>query len=371
MLKLWEEWHLNGTHAGTPKQEEAVKKWMAKGNRYDYTNACTVLGHLDSNGEAIDPITSAGILTIVGKLKSAIKDHHSLIKLLDEWDINGDRNFWKLVPAELVAFVEPCLTKQQKNDKAYGSNKLHVGVDNMFQSKNIKKKATVLINKRIDEIKKELKGIALQSLRYDIHPDTGELYEYGHGWICKHLPEEFTINFNELLDNIEEEEEEKTDRKVLLDDIELFEDFEYPAAALALALNLELSINEIEDIEEEDDNRWACQGSEYFSGSEEDITERVKEYIEQSLWAFNASFLHSYSSISNTSTWLTIMEPIQQQCEGGNDAVKELVGWDDNADEITEDAIAADGYGHFLNSWDGTHDSIEISGETYIICQAS
>lgn len=40
---FWEKYHLNGMHPGTPEQEEAVAKWKAQGNKYDYTKACEML----------------------------------------------------------------------------------------------------------------------------------------------------------------------------------------------------------------------------------------------------------------------------------------------------------------------------------------
>lgn len=43
IYKLWKEYHLNGTHAGTPEQEAAIKEWEEHGNRYDYTKACEYL----------------------------------------------------------------------------------------------------------------------------------------------------------------------------------------------------------------------------------------------------------------------------------------------------------------------------------------
>ena len=40
---LWEKYHLNGLHAGTPEQEEAIAAWKAEGNKYDYNKACEML----------------------------------------------------------------------------------------------------------------------------------------------------------------------------------------------------------------------------------------------------------------------------------------------------------------------------------------
>lgn len=43
LYKLWEAYHLNGMHAGTPEQEKAIKEWRKAGNSYDYTKACEML----------------------------------------------------------------------------------------------------------------------------------------------------------------------------------------------------------------------------------------------------------------------------------------------------------------------------------------
>lgn len=40
---FWKKYHLNGMHPGTPEQEEAVTKWEAQGNEYDYKKACEML----------------------------------------------------------------------------------------------------------------------------------------------------------------------------------------------------------------------------------------------------------------------------------------------------------------------------------------
>ena len=40
---FWKKYHLNGMHAGTPEQEEAIAEWKAKGNKYDYKKACEML----------------------------------------------------------------------------------------------------------------------------------------------------------------------------------------------------------------------------------------------------------------------------------------------------------------------------------------
>lgn len=43
---LWSKYHLNDMHAGTPKQEKIVDKWLKRGHRYQYEEICRVLNLL-------------------------------------------------------------------------------------------------------------------------------------------------------------------------------------------------------------------------------------------------------------------------------------------------------------------------------------
>jgi hypothetical protein len=43
IIAIWKRWHLNDLKAGTPKQEEAIRIWLDKGNKYDYLTACEYL----------------------------------------------------------------------------------------------------------------------------------------------------------------------------------------------------------------------------------------------------------------------------------------------------------------------------------------
>lgn len=43
LYDLWNKYHLNGMHAGTPEQEKAIEEWKAAGNKYDYEAACEML----------------------------------------------------------------------------------------------------------------------------------------------------------------------------------------------------------------------------------------------------------------------------------------------------------------------------------------
>ncbi len=40
---LWNSYHLNDMHAGTPEQEKAIEEWKSQGNKYDYEKVCEYL----------------------------------------------------------------------------------------------------------------------------------------------------------------------------------------------------------------------------------------------------------------------------------------------------------------------------------------
>lgn len=53
IVGVWSLYHLNGTRAGLPEQEQALAEWRAAGNGGDYTAACN---YLDSIGLLVVPI---------------------------------------------------------------------------------------------------------------------------------------------------------------------------------------------------------------------------------------------------------------------------------------------------------------------------
>lgn len=44
---FWKLYHLNGMHAGTSEQEDAVKRWKEQGNKYDFTKVCEYLKSIE------------------------------------------------------------------------------------------------------------------------------------------------------------------------------------------------------------------------------------------------------------------------------------------------------------------------------------
>ena len=79
----------------------------------------------------------------------------------------------------------------------------------------------------------------------------------------------------------------------------------------------------------------------YMILTDEEADEKVKEYIKDSVWAFNSSFLASHSKADEK-----VFQILAEQCESSNEAVLSLI---DDFDHFVEDAIMSDGRGHFLN----------------------
>ena len=65
----------------------------------------------------------------------------------------------------------------------------------------------------------------------------------------------FDEQIEDICDMIEEIEEEEQEREITEEDIDLFDDFDEPEKAIALALLFELSVNEIDDIVKESKSR--------------------------------------------------------------------------------------------------------------------
>lgn len=102
---------------------------------------------------------------------------------------------------------------------------------------------------------------------------------------------------------------------------------------------------------------------DYLVCTDEEADEAAKQYIEESVWAFNASFIINHSKLPYEAR--EMIENLQTtKCEGANDTILALI---DDFDEFVSAAISADGRGHFLSSYDGEENEETVNGETYFI----
>jgi hypothetical protein len=115
------------------------------------------------------------------------------------------------------------------------------------------------------------------------------------------------------------------------------------------------------DVEKEDAELYIERG-EYFVLTDDEADEKAYEYIKESLWAFNASFICDMCSIDRA-----MVEAIQamqeKKCESCNDAILRMVEGSCGLDDFVKEAISADGRGHFISQYDGNENE---EGEFFI-----
>lgn len=127
--------------------------------------------------------------------------------------------------------------------------------------------------------------------------------------------------------------------------------------AQALANFLDVNVNEI--IEESED-LFTYGREEYLVFTDEEADDAAKDYILESLWAFNKSFLDGHSKIIAEIPDKEFQEMQGSLCESFNAAILKML---DDVDYFVEDAIKCDGRGHFLSGYDGEENE---EGEYFI-----
>ena len=112
---------------------------------------------------------------------------------------------------------------------------------------------------------------------------------------------------------------------------------------------------------------FGADGGEYRVLTDEEADEACEEYIRESVWTFRAEFLSAYTPAGIN------VEEIESlrgdRCEDANQGLVALIEAGAGMDELIQDAIDADGRGHFLSSYDGeeTEESLDNDGETFYI----
>ena len=129
-----------------------------------------------------------------------------------------------------------------------------------------------------------------------------------------------------------------------------------------LALMNYLGVTEKEIREGHDPQTLKVWGREYMVLSEQERNEKVKEYIQETLWAFIPSFLAEETGLPKE-----VFRALSEKYESGNDAILALVEKTCGLDAFVKAAVEADGYGHFLAFYDGEEEKVTVEGEDYFI----
>jgi len=123
---------------------------------------------------------------------------------------------------------------------------------------------------------------------------------------------------------------------------------------------------ELEDLDEAGDfcglEAYSNGSEEYAIGTDEEADEACQEYIKNSAWAFNSDFILASCGL-DFSGEESLKQMQENSSEGANDFILSLIEKTCGLEEFTNDAIAADGRGHFLSGYDGTE---ETEGEFFI-----
>ncbi|CAB4126624.1 hypothetical protein UFOVP75_18 [uncultured Caudovirales phage] len=104
-----------------------------------------------------------------------------------------------------------------------------------------------------------------------------------------------------------------------------------------------------EDTDPDEDTEFDNSGKTYLVLTDDEANKRARDYIEQSLWAFRPEFIVEHTDLPCEATEM-VAGFCQAKCEDANDTIRALIK---DLDAFVQDAINADGRGHFMSSYDG------------------
>ena len=123
--------------------------------------------------------------------------------------------------------------------------------------------------------------------------------------------------------------------------------------------------------------RYEACGEEFYVLEDERAYALAFQIIKDDLWAFNADFIADHlkhdivycdNPVNLDDLHLAIRAVQERLCEGANAIIHALI---DDLNDFVDDAIAADGRGHFISSYDGEEHEVTVDGETYYIYRLS
>ena len=123
--------------------------------------------------------------------------------------------------------------------------------------------------------------------------------------------------------------------------------------------------------------RFDVYGDEYLVMDDGHAYAAAFHEISQLLWAFNTDFIldHLKDDIKYGNDPVDLDElkagidlVKEKLCEGANAIIHALI---DDLESFVDDAISADGRGHFISSYDGEEHEVTVDGETYYIYRLS
>jgi predicted nuclease of restriction endonuclease-like RecB superfamily len=124
------------------------------------------------------------------------------------------------------------------------------------------------------------------------------------------------------------------------------------AQALAKHLDKLVDIEEAQDL---------IDSGDYYVLTDDEADEQCKELILETVWAFRPEFLSWHMNDID----VEIIKAIQEKAyEDANEPLTRLI---EDVDHFVDDAVRADGRGHFIATYDGHENYETINGTTYYI----
>jgi hypothetical protein len=120
----------------------------------------------------------------------------------------------------------------------------------------------------------------------------------------------------------------------------------------ALAKHLDCSIDEA--INSMDD---------YLVYTDDEADEAVYNYIDESVCFFRSDFIAAHAEVDEE-----VIKKLQELHENSNQAIKSLIK---DFDHFVNDAVLCDGRAHYLSSYDGEENEINVNGNTYYVYRSN
>jgi hypothetical protein len=120
----------------------------------------------------------------------------------------------------------------------------------------------------------------------------------------------------------------------------------------ALAKHLDCSIDEA--INSMDD---------YLVYTDDEADEAVYNYIDESVCFFRSDFIAAHAEVDEE-----VIKKLQELHEGSNQAIKSLIK---DFDHFVNDAVLCDGRAHYLSSYDGEENEINVNGNIYYVYRSN
>ena len=106
--------------------------------------------------------------------------------------------------------------------------------------------------------------------------------------------------------------------------------------------------------------------SEFLVCSDRAADQKARTRVRVSLWAFRPEFIgrHTKGRPLDKRATDALGEPQEKLCEDSNELIFSMLS---SFKSFWREAVAADGRGHFLSSWDGNEHEVRVNGVSYFI----